>query len=91
LAGVHLAGLVPLVSAAAIICATIAALAGDRMVAVIISAIVLVNLQFVSPWLVETGWKHTTLISTLVWFAVVAPEVAIALNIKATSNRAKQR
>jgi hypothetical protein len=71
---------VPVMSVAAIICATIAALAGDRIVPIMVS-IILVGLQLVSPLMWKTGNLGVTVSLLLLG---VAPLVGVALNMRAT-------
>jgi branched-chain amino acid transport system permease protein len=71
---------VPVISMAAIICATIAALAGDRIFPVLVS-VILVGLQLISP----LAWKTGNLGVTLALFLLgVAPIVGVVLNMRAT-------
>jgi hypothetical protein len=71
---------VPVISVAAIICATIAALAGDRIFPILVS-IVLVGLQLVSPLM----WKAGNLGLTISLFLLgVAPLVGMVLNMRAS-------
>jgi branched-chain amino acid transport system permease protein len=71
---------VPVMSVAAIICGTIAALAGDRISPILVS-VILVGLQLVSP----LAWKTGNLGVTLVLFLLgIAPIVGVVLNMRAT-------
>jgi branched-chain amino acid transport system permease protein len=87
--GMPVSWIVPFLSAVAAICATIAALAGDRISAVIVSAVVLNNLLLVSPWLrilkSDLAWTGGNLAFVIpVWLFGIAPLVAVALNMRAS-------
>jgi hypothetical protein len=79
---------IPVISLAAVICAIIAALAGDRIYPIVVSAIVVVSLQLVSPW----AWKSSNLPFLISLFLVgIAPVVALALNVRASVVQARSR
>jgi hypothetical protein len=71
---------VQVIPVAAIICATLAALAGDRIIPVLAS-VVFVGLLLVSPLALTAGNLSTTLLLLLLG---VAPLVGVALNMRAT-------